>query len=192
MSDTFYEVELKFAVPNPASILKRLAELGAQPHPPLDQVDRYFNHPSRDFSQTDEALRIRSVGEENCVTYKGPVVDAATKMRLEIEPALGNGTETAELFAELLTRLGFREARSVRKRRVPYSISQDDRKFEISVDEVAGLGTFVEIETLALESDRVTARDAVLNVARQFELENPERRSYLRLLIDQDAARPSA
>ncbi len=192
MSDTFYEVELKFAVPNPAGIVKRLAELGAEPRPSLDQVDRYFNHPSRDFSQTDEALRIRSVGDVNCITYKGPVVDAATKMRLEIEPALGDGTETADQFAELLMRLGFHEARGVRKRRVPYSMSQDGWKFEVCLDEVAGLGTFVEIETLALESDKVPARDAVLSLARQFELENPERRSYLRLLIDQDAARALA
>ena len=41
--------------------------------------------PCRDFAQTDEALRIRTVGDTSFVTYKGPKLDATTKTRRELE-----------------------------------------------------------------------------------------------------------
>ena len=56
-----YEVELKFSLANPNEVLARLASLGVAAASPIEQVDRYFNHPVRDFGDTDEAFRIRSV-----------------------------------------------------------------------------------------------------------------------------------
>ena len=56
-----FEVEQKFALANPAAVADRLAELGATDAQTVVQVDRYFNHPARDFAQTDEALRLRRV-----------------------------------------------------------------------------------------------------------------------------------
>ena len=64
-----------------------------RPGEPAEQVDTYFSHPARDFAATDEALRIRSIDQENFVTYKGPKLDATTKTRREIdglERKLGN------------------------------------------------------------------------------------------------------
>ena len=57
---TQYEVELKFPLASPSEMLSRLASLGAVAASPIEQVDRYFNHPARDFGDTDEAFRILS------------------------------------------------------------------------------------------------------------------------------------
>ena len=77
----------------------------------LVQRDRYFNHPSRDFAQTDEALRIRTQGRETRITYKGPIVDSQTKTRREIEIPVGAHDGDDEKLAQVLVLLGFREVR---------------------------------------------------------------------------------
>src|SRR5689334_8755809 len=101
-----YEVEQKFPLPNTANTEAKLAELGAQFEPPIEQIDHYFRHPSRDFATTDEALRLRQVGPENFITYKGPKIDPATKTRRELELPLTDGPKTFAQFTELLGALG--------------------------------------------------------------------------------------
>lgn len=181
-----YEVELKFPLADPDRVLAELDELGAQPGDAVVQTDRYFNHPSRDFGETDEAFRIRQTGETNRVTYKGAKVDSRSKTRREIEIPFGESSDDAERFAEMLRLLGFREVRTVRKRRVPYELAWEDREVEVSLDEVDDLGTFAEIETTADDGSRDAARDAILRLAERLNLANSERRSYLCLLLDLD------
>lgn len=182
----YYEVELKFPLEDPSRILSQLAELQAEPQAAVQQRDRYFNHPVRDFAQTDEALRIRSAGRENRITYKGPIVDALTKTRREIEIPFAEGGAAAEQLAEILSTLGFREVRAVEKRRVSYDLVWQGRTLELSFDNVTGLGPFVEIETAADETTRHEARDCILNLADHLGLQHSERRSYLSLLLEQD------
>ena len=180
-----YEVELKFRLENAESVVARLASLGAVRSSPQEQTDQYFNHPSRDFGQTDEALRIRSQGDRQVLTYKSALVDSQTKTRREIEIPL-EGDAAADQFADILRALGFRSVRAVRKRRQPFQITWQARQFEIAVDDVADLGRFVEIETQADEAGRAAAIQAILAFASQFELGSPERRSYLCLLLSEN------
>ena len=181
-----YEVELKFPLPDSRKVLSHLVELGAIAGLPVEQIDRYFNHPARDFRVTDEAFRIRSVGNSNCLTYKGPVVDRATKMRREIEVAIAEGIAAADQLADMVSLLGFRSVRDVRKVRTPWSLVWKDRRFELALDIVPQVGTFLEIELVVEESDRNAARDAILDLARELNLTNPERRSYLELVLAND------
>ncbi len=181
-----YEVELKFPLQDTREVLSLFAELGAVAGSPVEQVDRYFNHPARDFRVTDEAFRIRSVGHANCLTYKGPVVDRATKMRREIEVAIADGAAAADQMADMCTQLGFRSVRDVRKVRTPWSLVWREREFELALDIVPEVGTFLEIELVVEESGRDAARDAILELARKLNLTNPERRSYLELVLASD------
>jgi adenylate cyclase class 2 len=182
-----YEVEAKFALPDPPLLRGKLAELGAVPGPPLAQCDTYFAHPARDFARTDEAFRLRRVGEQNALTYKGPLVDRQTKTRQEIEVPVAPGTAAAAKIAEMLRALGFREVRTVEKTRQPFRLSRQGREFELALDTVAGLGEFLEIETKADEAEWEAARDALLALADELGLRESERRSYLQLLLDQDS-----
>lgn len=184
-----YEVELKFPLLSTASVLARLDELNAQPHEPVTQYDRYFSHPQRDFAQTDEALRIRTVDERSAVTYKGPLADKRTKTRREIEVPLQDGPDHARRFGDLLRALGFREFATVRKRRIVYHLDWEAWPLELALDEVDQLGTFLEIEILAEDEQRDAACDSILRLAERLGLENSERKSYLCLLLEQSDSR---
>ncbi len=147
------EVEQKFPVENIAALERRLVSLGAQPGETVIQVDRYYAHPQRDFAVTDEALRLRRVGPLNYITYKGPKLDQTTKTRQEIEISLAEGNATADDASRLLEALGFRSVAEVRKRRRSYLLSEP-LNMTISLDQVDGVGDFVELEILAAEAGR--------------------------------------
>lgn len=180
-----YEVELKFPLIDAEPVLRELDLCGASETRSVEQSDLYFNHPARDFADSDEALRIRSVGDEHWVTYKGPVVDKQTKTRREIEVSLA-GADACRQFAEMLRLLGFRPVREVRKRRRLLELAWQDRRVEVAFDQVAGLGGFLEIETLADESTRSAAVAAILALAARLRLTEPERKSYLALLLEKE------
>jgi adenylate cyclase class 2 len=182
-----YEVELKFPTTDAEGFVSRITALGAQAAGEELQQDRYFDHPSRSFADTDEALRVRQVGERNRITYKGPLEDPIAKTRRELEIPFANGVEQAERLAEVFRRLGFREVRTVTKHRRLFQLAWQNRDLELTVDEVEGLGTFIEIETLSDRDDKDAARDAILELANQLQLRGNERRSYLQLLLASDA-----
>jgi adenylate cyclase, class 2 len=177
------EVEQKFAVDDHREIQRRLEQLGAHEVGIVEQVDRYFNHPARDFAQTDEALRLRRVGEANFITYKGPKLDAATKTRREIELPLGAGTKHAGEYAELLTALGFRLSGEVQKTRRIMHVNWQDHTVEVALDNVANLGSFVELEISVDEHQVDPAKSAIVSLAAELKLSQNERRSYLELLL---------
>ncbi|MBL8829406.1 MAG: class IV adenylate cyclase [Planctomycetaceae bacterium] len=179
-----YEVEMKFPVADRDTLQKRLAGYGLVWHEPIVQVDRYFNHPSRDFASTDEALRIRSVGERNWMTYKGPKIDAVTKTRRELEFPLVEGATACEPLVEVLMALGFRATAEVHKQRQSTHLTFQHREFEVLLDEVQGVGQFVEIETIATEEVLTQARESLLALAAELGLGTSERRSYLEMVLE--------
>ncbi|HEX4146150.1 MAG TPA: class IV adenylate cyclase [Pirellulales bacterium] len=182
-----YEVEQKFVLANPADMQARLSALGAQAAGACDQVDCYFSHPARDFAQTDEALRIRRVNGQTRITYKGPKIDRETKTRQEIELPLPAGATTADDFGRLLVALGFAPVAEVRKHRRTFDLTWQGYSVEAALDEVAGLGHFVELEISANEESVDAARAALVSLAARLELAASERRSYLELLLERRA-----
>ena len=189
-----YEVELKFSGIDPRVLEQRLGSLGATWHAPIDQVDRYFNHPCRDFARTDEALRLRIDGDEVVITWKGPRIDASAKTRREIELPLSVGrpkggdllhpaASTIADWTELLESLGFRPVASVAKRRRPARVLWQGMGVDVVLDSVDGLGEFLELELQASEADVPQARACLESLAQELGCGHPERRSYLELLL---------
>lgn len=178
-----YEVEQKFRLDNPADFESRLSAMGVRFGPVIDQSDQYFAHPARDFAKTDEALRIRSVGESNFVTYKGPKIDATTKTRRELELPIEPGARGAARFAELLLSLGFSSVATVRKQRRTAKLVHDARDAEVAIDHIERLGWFAEIELAASEAELDSARAAILELGQTLRLTQIERRSYLEMLL---------
>jgi adenylate cyclase class 2 len=179
------EVEQKFRLTDAAAIVSALAGKCVKLAEPQLQVDRYFNHPSRDFANTDEAFRIRQVGEQNYVTYKGPKLDRTTKTRREIEVPIAAGPAAAEGFAAILIELGFRPVAEVRKSRRKAIVDRSGRSIEIAVDEVEQVGTFVELECSADQNEMDAAKAAIASMAADLGLTQNERKSYLELLLEQ-------
>jgi adenylate cyclase class 2 len=105
-------------------------------------------------------------------------------MRHEVEISFGRDASDFDRLRDLLTTLGFEPVRPVEKTRALYHLIWNRRELELAVDAVGGLGAFLEIESLADDSDREEARDVILEVAERLGLKEPERRSYLQLLLD--------
>jgi len=90
------EVEAKYPVEDFTNVERLLRGWSATFDEAREDADQYFNAPDRDFAKTDEALRVRRIGNINLLTYKGPKTDAQTKTRTEIEVALASGDQAAE------------------------------------------------------------------------------------------------
>jgi adenylate cyclase class 2 len=118
------------------------------------------------------------------VTYKGPKIDATTKTRREIELPLPRGATYAEDFILLQEALGFRRVAEVRKLRKKSLLHWQDKEFEIAIDDVAGVGHYVELEIVAGESEVDEAKSHLASLAESLGLSGAERRSYLELLLE--------
>lgn len=186
-----YEVELKVRADH-AAVRERLAELGAAHLERVEQADTYYDAPHRDFAETDEALRVRretvvSDGDgesadrpaatEARVTYKGPLVDDTSKTRREFETGVRDG-ETME---SVLAGLGFDPAAVVEKTRDRYRL--DD--YVVTLDSVAGVGEFVEVEREVPESQVAAARDGAFELLDRLGLDADDtiRTSYLGMVL---------
>jgi adenylate cyclase class 2 len=133
------EIEGKFPVPSFAPVRERLQKLAVSEKGTEYQRDVYYSPVDRDFGKTDEALRIRYGKGDVTLTYKGPrLTSHELKAREEVNVQVESGKD----LEIILQRLGFIPVYIVEKQRERY----DWEGVEISLDEVKGLGTFVEIE----------------------------------------------
>lgn len=177
------EIEMKFRVNDFTAVEKKLQAWKADALPALDEADHYFNAPDRDFAKTDEAFRLRTVGTDNSVTYKGPKETGPTKTRTEIEIGLEPGIAAADKFCQLVQHLGYRPTAVVKKRRTIYELERGGFSLEACLDEVETLGHFVEIEIVAEPAHKKRAQALLLEVARDLGLPASEPRSYLEMVL---------
>ena len=202
-----YEVEQKYPLADVAAVEAALARLGATWHATVEQVDRYFNHPCRDFAATDEALRLRRTDQALAITWKGPRLDATAKTRRELELPLAEAAvpaaavaeaavpaaapsqaavpATLDSWTELLEALGFRQVREVAKQRRVAHVAWQGAAIEVALDHVAGLGNFLELELQADAAGIAVAAARIESLARELGCTAAERRSYLEMLIAQ-------
>jgi adenylate cyclase, class 2 len=72
---------------------------------------------------------------------------------------------------------------AVRKQRRNFRLAWQGHKVEVALDQVAGVGHFVELEISATDETLDGARQALADLATRLELAASERRSYLELLL---------
>jgi adenylate cyclase class 2 len=168
------EIEIKSPCDDLDEVERRLIGRGAAFHGEVEQADLYLSHPCRDFARTDEALRLRREGDSVALFYKGPKLDPGSKTREE----LSVNVPDPEAMRAILDRLGFRPVAEVRKIRRNYGLG----RIEASLDRVAGLGGYVELEVQDLPIEE--GRSMLLSLMKELGLERTERRSYLELLLE--------
>lgn len=144
--------------------------------------DTYYQHPCRDFSKTDEALRIRirrfNGHFEAFLTYKGPKMDSVSKTRKEIEVPI----EDPDKHAMILEALGFREVMTVEKVREKFYV---EKGITITLDDVEGLGKFIEIEAMTESREKVPELvEKLRKILIELGVSKFERKSYLELLLE--------
>ena len=179
-----FEVELKYALANRDELLEKLKSFQARRVGIVSQKDIYFNHPSRDFAQTDEAVRIRLTDDKTILTYKGPKLDSATKTRKELEISLAAENSNHRDIEDFLLATGFRKVRSVEKNRECWTLTWEKHSVDLAIDDVKDLGLFLEIEMQAKEASLESTRHSLLQLATALKLNDPIMQSYLELLLE--------
>ncbi len=170
------EVEIKTRVADLGKVRERLLLLHASPSVRIHEHDIYYNAPDRDFGTTDEALRLRFTEDGCLLTYKGPKMK---EFRLKAREELNTGVESGNVMGTILERLGFHAVAEVEKWREYYEY----RGALVSLDEVKGLGTYVEIEALSGAAQE-NPQEYVMEIAREIGVEGePILASYLELLL---------
>ena len=183
-----FEIEQKYHVDDLGCLERRLAELGAVEQRREEHSDSYYNHPSRDFRETTEALRIRRVDGLPMITYKGPKFPGAIKARLEREWRLDPGDPDGSSTEELLQILGFRPVAMVRKSRRCFRLPGDRADFGVVIDQVQTLGLFAEVELVVGDLSEIEpARERIAELAGHLGLQRAEPRSYLSMLLELSA-----
>jgi adenylate cyclase class 2 len=185
------EVEAKFPVADFAAVEERLRAWGARHLGDRTDTDCYYTVPGRDLKQTGEVFRLRRIGEASCVTYKGPRRAGPAKTRPEIEVPLAPGLKPAADLHQIFTRLGFGTVAVVAKRRRVYEWERGGFTLEACLDELDGVGRFVELEALAEESQVGAAEGELLRVAAELGLSAQEKRSYLEMYLQSQRGAPT-
>jgi adenylate cyclase class 2 len=185
------EVEVKAPVNDLDAVGRTLRGMGALKLNSETQYDEYYDHPCKSYQATDEAVRIRRRIPAHTtkaakteprpiieMTYKGPRVDPKSKSRTEISLPVTD-SESARLFLE---HLGFRHVGTITKRRVFYEVGDAT----VSLDDVEGVGLFIEIEKIVTSRSEVEkARDGLLVLMNELGLDPSTsiRDSYLEMFL---------
>jgi adenylate cyclase class 2 len=169
------EIEVKIRVDELGPVRSRLIEAGASGPERAHERDIYYNASDRDFARTDEALRIRYSGDHCVLTYKGAKLTGySAKAREELSTSVESGL----VLEQILERLGFQRTAEVEKTREYYRF----RNASVALDEVKGLGEFVEIERCTIGEGHDLQRE-IVEIARELGIHGePIRSSYLELL----------
>lgn len=140
MSDTEIEIQVKV---DDTRNLVRFLNKNAKLIKKENQIDEYFSPSHRDFTKArpvKEWLRLRKTANGNSVTYKNWHHDKSGKSHHcdEYETKIGR----TEPIKKIFTILNFKSLTTVDKSRRTWK----HKNYEISLDKIQGLGSFVEIE----------------------------------------------
>ena len=189
--DELYEVEVKLPLIDKDAMKEAIQQLGGIETNSEMQVDDYYDHPCRSFSETDESIRVRhrtrTEGQSLSktghtpveLTYKGPKIDNTTKTRIEYTVDLPD----SESIAQILLNTGFKLVAKIVKHRAFFKIEG----ITASLDTVTDVGSYIEFELMAYGKDEMKKasgiRDDITEVAFMDETDMV-RESYLELYLE--------
>ncbi len=176
------EIKLRLKKEEEANIREKILDFGFSYLQKSIQYDTYFSSPVRDFSITDEALRVRrcintiSGEEKTLLTYKGPKVQSRSVSRKEIETEIKDG----KAIEPLLDALMFEKVREIEKRREYYVLAP----ITLSIDEIRPLGFFMELEFMTDNKESIPEfTEKLYAIAESLGIET---KSYLELIIEKE------
>ena len=146
------EIEIKLKIPNAPHGRRLLRANGFRVSKRrVFEANTVFDTPGLALRKTRRLLRVRHVGRESILTYKGAPVPSKHKSREELELSLSDG----RTFAVILDRLGYRPTFLYEKYRTTYRELQVSG--EVTLDETP-IGVFLELEGSPRWIDRTARR----------------------------------
>jgi adenylate cyclase class 2 len=141
MKSTVKEIEVKAKVKDFKKILIELNKLSCKLSEPIDQEDSIYLPDGVNFTEIGmdtNVLRIRKQNDKSLLTLKrngsGPLV------KIEKETVIENSNQ----MEEILEYLGYYQVMKVKKQRIKCNYNG----MEICLDNVEGLGTYIELEKI--------------------------------------------
>ena len=181
------EIEVKLRIKDVAVLEKKLLEQGYKLIETLRETDTYSDGGINGIKKSGQALRVRRTvncvtgKEQSAITFKGEKIDAVSMARLEVETVVESG-EAAE---RILCALGFYPVQPI-----VVKIRKILRNGDICacLDDVQGLGTFLELEIMAeSEEARPAALERIEEILNSvgYTMDDTTRVSYLSQLQKQ-------
>ena len=136
------EIKAKCSEADFPVLREKLVGLGAVKKKEKRQFDQYYNLPHVDLRGTKKYVRVRSEGDGAILAFHENLSEGLTK-ELEVKVA------DEKTLTEILSKFGLKKLGLIDKFRETFNL----KEFEICLDKVAGIGTFIEIETDGDESN---------------------------------------
>ncbi|MDO8524593.1 MAG: class IV adenylate cyclase [bacterium] len=142
------EVEIRAKINNKIDVQNKLKQIGSVLEKSIYQEDRVFGHEmfldeNKMIIEGGLSARIRQVDQNTWLEFKE--ISRNKGAGIEIKANLDNMEEGLRFFEKL----GFKEAFTVKKQREVYVLNG----FEICLDDVEQLGSFIEIEKAVVGQD---------------------------------------
>lgn len=178
------EVEIKLPIADLDTIKRKLLKMGFKETAVIEERDTYFDNRQGDIRANGEALRVRETkdyltGESRAqINFKGKKLDTCTMTREELE----TGVEDGEICRNILQVIGYAPADpEVFKDRT----MMQKESITACLDNVRGLGGFLELEILAdSEEKKDAALRGIENILNSlgYQISDTVRMSYLSML----------
>ncbi len=168
------EVEVKARLENREHVEQEIIRKGAVLQEEKYQHDILLDPPQADFAKSDQVLRIRNTNGIWKLDYKTPRLDQETKSRKEFSIKIDNGETLKDIFSWM----DFKVVGEIEKRRKAYRW----KNMTINFDEVTNLGSFIEVEILAPESEFAAAKQDIFSLLAELSITETIKKDYLELL----------
>jgi adenylate cyclase class 2 len=148
------EIEVKAIVKDKDFLISNFKEAGIIFGEPKKQEDSLFINytgPYKEYKKGTTFLRIRKTDGKILFTLKQPQGDSTSLSKLEKEVVVND----ANIVGDICVILGFHKVMDV----VKFRMKAKFQDYEICLDEVEGLGTFIEVEKMSDEDDKVVYQE---------------------------------
>lgn len=182
MAHNDVEIEVKFPLKNEKAIIAFLNKNAQQKTTRVVQKDSYFTPPHKNFLSPKfpyEWLRLRESGEETVLNYKHfypeneKTIDYCDEFETKVD---------SPVIRKIFANLQFKELVIVEKSRSTWIF----KDIEIAIDNVKGLGSFIELEITTPFEDPKKAKEYLYAVIKEIGVETGEEdyRGYPFLLLE--------
>lgn len=141
------ETEKKYYCKNKTKLIILAEFLGFKLLNENKEVDEYFTDINSEYIKNRTCLRIRKTNNDMEITFKGKSKEfesSFVKLESNFEMDLNN----YDSFIELFSMIGYYSYTIVDKNRLTYEMKDNDYTYSIMIDDIKGVGGFVEFELL--------------------------------------------